>query len=145
MDAITSSSAAAGLIQNLAYQFDTLGNLLSRTDNVQAIAESFQYDALNRVTASTVSVAYDGLGNITSKSDVGGYSYGAGSGCASGFAGPHAVSSVNGSLVASYCYDHNGSLTQGNGRTVAWTPFNACPREDGDRRRGGGDPGRLFS
>jgi RHS repeat-associated protein len=135
LNTITSTSTAAGLIQNLAYQFDTLGNLLSRTDNIQAIAESFQYDALNRVTSSTVaptgggqgttvSVAYDGLGDITNKSDVGAYSYGSGTGCASGFAGPHAVSSVNGSLVASYCYDNNGSLTQGNGRTVAWTAFN---------------------
>jgi len=128
-------STAAGLIQNLAYQFDTLGNLLSRTDNIQAIAESFQYDALNRVTASTVaptgggqgttvSVTYDGLGDITNKSDVGAYTYGSGTSCSSGFAGPHAVSSVNGTLVASYCYDNNGSLTQGNGRTVAWTAFN---------------------
>ena len=55
---------------------------------------------------------------------MGGYTYGSGTGCSSGFAGPHAVSSVNGTLVASYCYDNNGSLTQGNGRTVAWTAFN---------------------
>ncbi len=135
LTAITSTSAAAGTNQNLAYQFDTLGNLLSRADNVQAITESFQYDTLNRVTASTVaptaggsgatvSVAYDGLGNITSKSDAGAYTYGPGTGCANNFAGPHAVSAVNGAVVASHCYDNNGSLTQGNGRTVAWTAFN---------------------
>jgi hypothetical protein len=41
-----------------------------------------------------------------------------------GFAGPHAVSSVNGTLVASYCYDNNGNLTQGDSRTVGWTAFN---------------------
>ncbi len=80
---IMSTSAAAGTIQNLSYQFDTLGNLLSRTDSIQAIQETFQYDTLNRVTSSTVAptgqgsggtsvtVAYDALGNITSKSDIG--------------------------------------------------------------------------
>ena len=51
---ILSTSAAAGTIQNLSYQFDTLGNLLARTDSIQAIQETFQYDTLNRVTASTV-------------------------------------------------------------------------------------------
>ena len=33
---ILSTSAAAGTIQNLSYQFDTLGNLLARTDSIQA-------------------------------------------------------------------------------------------------------------
>jgi YD repeat-containing protein len=133
---ILSTSAAAGTIQNLSYQFDTLGNLLSRTDGIQAIQETFQYDTLNRVTASTVkstattsvgttvSVAYDALGNITSKSDIGAYTYGPGTACASAFAGPHAVSAVAGAKNASYCYDSNGNLTQGDGRTVAWTAFN---------------------
>ena len=45
LSTIGSSSAAAGAIQNLAYSFDTVGNLLSRTDAKQAIAETFQYDA----------------------------------------------------------------------------------------------------
>jgi YD repeat-containing protein len=45
---ITSSSGTAGLIQNLSYNFDTLGNLQSRTDSKQAITESFVYDTLNR-------------------------------------------------------------------------------------------------
>jgi YD repeat-containing protein len=133
---ILSTSAAAGTIQNLSYQFDTLGNLLSRTDSIQAIVETFQYDTLNRVTASTVrptgqgsggttvSVAYDALGNITSKSDIGAYTYGPGAACGNTFAGPHAVSAVAGTKNANYCYDNNGNLTEGDGRTVAWTAFN---------------------
>ena len=96
---ILSTSAAAGTIQNLSYQFDTLGNLLSRTDSIQAIQETFQYDTLNRVTASTVRPTGraraappsrspdDALGNITSKSDIGAYTYGAASACANAFAG----------------------------------------------------------
>jgi YD repeat-containing protein len=120
---ITSSSATAGTIQNLSYSFDTLGNLLSRTDSKQAIAESFVYDNLNRVTSSTVrpsgqttgrtaiNVAYDALGNITSKSDIGAYTYGPGTTCTNVFAGPHAVSSVAGTKNANYCYDNVGNLT----------------------------------
>ncbi len=73
---------------------------------------------------TSVTVAYDALGNITSKSDIGAYTYGSGTGCAGNFAGPHAVSAVNGAKVASYCYDNDGNLTQGDGRTVAWTAFN---------------------
>jgi RHS repeat-associated protein len=40
------------------------------------------------------------------------------------FSGPHAVSSVAGTKNANYCYDNVGNLTQGDGRTVAWTAFN---------------------
>jgi len=91
--------------------------LLSRSDGIQAITESFVYDSLNRVTSSTVapvgqstvgttvSVAYDAQGNITSKSDIGAGTYGPGTGCSNAFADPHAVSIVNGAKVASYCYD----------------------------------------
>src|SRR5262249_17304204 len=61
---------------------------------------------------------------ITSKSDIGAYTYGPGTSCTNVFAGPHAVSSVAGSKNATYCYDNNGNLTQGDGRTVAWTAFN---------------------
>jgi RHS repeat-associated protein len=57
-------------------------------------------------------------------SAIGAYSYGPGTACGNAFAGPHAVSAVAGSKNASYCYDSNGNLTQGDGRTVAWTAFN---------------------
>ena len=71
-----------------------------------------------------MSVAYDALGNITSKSGIGAYTYGPGNVCSNAFAGPHAVSAVAGTKNANYCYDNNGNLTTGDGRTVAWTAFN---------------------
>ncbi len=50
---------------------------------------------------TTVTVGYDALGNITNKSDVGAYTYGqAHAGCASGHAGPHAVTTVAGTKNA---------------------------------------------
>ncbi len=55
---------------------------------------------------------YDAIGNITSKSDVGTYTY-----PAPGTALPHAVTSAGGS---SYTYDGNGNLLSGGGRTITW-------------------------
>ena len=73
-----------------------------------------------------MTVAYDALGNITSKSDTGAYTYGANAGACTvnPFAGPHAVSAVAGTKSASYCYDGNGNMTVGDGRAVTWSAFN---------------------
>jgi hypothetical protein len=61
--------------------------------------------------------AYDDLGNITAKSDyASGYTYGTNR--TTGAAGPHAVVSV--STGATFTYDPNGNLVQGDGRTVAF-------------------------
>jgi RHS repeat-associated protein len=74
-------------------------------------------------TAKTV--GYDALGDITSKSDVGTYSYPA-SGSSS--VQPHAVSgitgTVNGVVNPTFTYDADGNMTAGDGRTMTWTSFN---------------------
>jgi hypothetical protein len=86
------------------------------------------------VTA-TVAVTYDRLGNIRSRSDVGTYYYGIETGgtggtgsatdpnCALGYNRPHAVRAVAGAKNAAYCYDANGDMTSGDGRTVTWSAF----------------------
>lgn len=130
---LTHIQAGAGSVQDLVYQYDRLGNTLSRTDNHPAmespfgnvtVQETFTYDNLNRMEFSQVSAdagilgktyTYDVLGNITSRSDVSlsaannGYVYpvsGAGS------VRPHAVSRVNllGGGHRAYYYDANGNL-----------------------------------
>ncbi|MEI9988944.1 MAG: FG-GAP-like repeat-containing protein [Rhizomicrobium sp.] len=123
------------------YTYDSLGNLTYRSDNYQGVFERYCYDNLNRLTNSatgasgvssctssgggitTKTVGYDALGNITSKSDIGTYSY-----PSAGSARPHAVASivgtVNGVTNPAYTYDSNGSLTAGAGRTVSYTAFN---------------------
>jgi len=120
-------------VQNSSYAWDTIGNLLSRTDSTQspAVTEEFAYDSLNRLTEAAIvdgltkTFAYDSIGNITTKSDVGSYSYPT-SGSSS--VRPHAVSSitgtVNGITNPSFTYDANGNLTAGLGRTVTWTSYN---------------------
>lgn len=71
-----------GLLQNFSYSFDAqTGNLLSRTDLVNGMTESFGYDGLNRLTSMTVenitrSMNYALNGNITSMPGVGSMYYG---------------------------------------------------------------------
>jgi len=148
---------AATKVQDLSYTYDGVNNLQTRVDNITALDERFEYDNLDRLTkhyqdnALKTSVSYDVIGNITSKSDVGNYSYGAGN------AGPHAVTSITPSTgstnlpqfevnwewngqdeikaVPSYTgtepqpyagtfkYDGNGSVTQIGNRNVYWTAF----------------------
>ncbi|MCP4305721.1 MAG: RHS repeat protein, partial [bacterium] len=111
LDAVYSTDATqTTILQDLDYNFDAFGNLARREDVEQGLVEDFVYDTLNRVVQTdttvpdpgggapiltTVTVGYDALGNITNKSDVGAYTYGqAHAGCASGHAGPHAVTTV---------------------------------------------------
>ena len=118
VQSIATNGVAA--IQNQTFNFDFMGNLKARTDSVAGVTESFVYDPLNRLTSASkgavsTTVAYDSIGNISNKSDVGTYTYGA---------RPHAVTQVAGALNASYAYDANGNLMSGAGRTVTYTSYN---------------------
>jgi RHS repeat-associated protein len=68
-------------IQDLAYGFDGIGNLVERKNNRHSLTERFTYDNLNRLTSyfipnkDTIRMSYDILGNILEKSDVGTYTY----------------------------------------------------------------------
>lgn len=134
---IQNQRAGGGTVASFDYGFDTLGNLTARTDNTQSYTERFCYDSLNRLTNYNMgavctgggTASYDAIGNITAKSDAGTYSYGG--------AGPHAVSSILGTVDGltnpKYSYDANGNLTCTSsgagcsgtlGRTIASTSFN---------------------
>ncbi len=113
-------------IQQMVYTYDTVGNVLTRADTAVGRGESFGYDGLDRLTThsivtgagSGVTVAYNQLGNITAKSDVGNYAYHA--------TKRHAVIGVSGGPLGAqtYTYDANGNMTGGGGRTITWTAFN---------------------
>jgi hypothetical protein len=113
-------------VQNLSYEYDALSNVLSRTDAVQSVTETFTYDAYNRVaTAVIAGVAsktfqYNAAGNITYKSDAGTYTYNP-----PGSAQPHAVQSISGAINASYtgaCPRAGASPTRGT-PSLRWTPL----------------------
>ncbi len=98
-----------------------------------AATESYSYDDLQRLLGSARtwtddaslqadSYAYDDLGNITQKSDFGSvYTYGM-SPRGAELAGPHAVASIQKTdgTTATYTYDSNGNLVQGDGRTITF-------------------------
>jgi RHS repeat-associated protein len=84
----TTDGQANGNVLNQNYNYDALGNLLSRNDKSPGVGtqESFSYDSLNRLTMATIlggavspptstQVMYDPRGNIAYKSDVGRYWY----------------------------------------------------------------------
>jgi RHS repeat-associated protein len=145
------STGINGSLQRWDYTWDKNGSLATRWDrsNGADFQEAFVYDNLDRLTSvkqirtagsatpnalPSLSLAYDQLGNITSKTgagiaSLGAYTYKsstAQTGCSNiNIAGPHAVSQVNGK---SYCYDLNGNNTtvRKNGsviRTIVYTGF----------------------
>jgi len=131
----TIEAGVSGAVQNQTFTYDQYHNLYTRTDiyGGTTVAETFGYDGLNRLngvtgttngTALTAkSLTYDATGNIVTKSDVGTYKY-----PTAGSAGPHAVSSITGTLNGvtnpAFTYDVNGNLTSAAGRTVTWTSYN---------------------
>ncbi len=121
-------AGAGNIVQNFSYTYDVLGNVLTRADANESLTETFTYDNLNRVTSATVSqsvapvklFAYDAIGNMLSKSDVGNYTY-----SLAGSALPHAVTSISGGAVStSFTYDPNGNQTSGLGRSISYTSYN---------------------
>ncbi len=137
-----------GNIQNLSYTFDSLGNLRSRTtqrtnDNgvaTENITEAYSYDQLNRVKTVTTSGLFartqtfgydtDGLGNLTSRSDML-----AGSSINNDVgelkyeqvrnAGVHAVTSAGG---VNYSYDNYGNMIARGSESIIYDTFNKPTR-----------------
>ncbi len=118
-------AGAGNSVQNFTYTYDPRGNMLSRNDANQNLAETFNYDDLNRLGSNSVnssgaglvtqSYTYDSIGNIKSRSDLGTYTY------SKIAAGPHAVTSITaeGGLQREYGYDANGNQYQDVRRDVA--------------------------
>lgn len=114
------TAAQTATVQDLTFVFDALGNLTERQDLKVGAKENFTYDSLNRLKTATVlgqspvTVHYDFIGNITSRSDVGTYTYGVG-------AGPHAVTSITGPKANTYVYDAAGNRISSNSGTIQYS------------------------
>ena len=128
---IVANTASGQQIQGQAYVYDTIGNVAIYADGPGNQLEiRGGYDAINRLTqidstidgvASSQTLVYDALGNITSKTGVGNYYYGGDTNCINSNVGRHAVCRAGNNA---YSYDANGNLTSGAGRSVAWTAWN---------------------
>ncbi len=108
---LTTLKTNDGAVQDLAYQFDDVGNILAITDYVNTASQSFTYDDLNRLTSASgaygyIPYQYDSIGNMSQKGSLA-FNYGEGT------SGPHALtSSTDGSI--SCTYDASGNMLTKN-------------------------------
>ncbi len=113
---IKTTNPSQEVIQELSYSYDSVGNILSITDGVRTASQTFQYDALNRLSQASgnygvKNYSYDEIGNILSKDGLT-YTYGEGE------AGVHAVTSMSDGTV--FQYDTNGNITKKTNGSLIW-------------------------
>ncbi|MEO6080914.1 MAG: SpvB/TcaC N-terminal domain-containing protein [Steroidobacteraceae bacterium] len=124
MNSIQSAVGGGTTLQNQSYLYDLIGNVTQRQENTQGLTENFYYDNLYRLdysqlnSTTNLDLAYDAMGNITSKSDVNG-----GATWTYHSTKKHAVATT-GSGGSSYSYDANGNMTSRAGSTISWSSFN---------------------
>jgi RHS repeat-associated protein len=136
---VTGTHANATSVQDLALDWDRVGNLRQRADYRANRREDLGYDGLGRLsgvslrtTSGTLlgseAVQYSSSGNILGKGSYTGYKYLA--------QRPNGVSSVTTPAgTRGYSYDANGNLTAVTGpgaRTVNWWSFNKPRRMQRD-------------
>ena len=120
----TAGPGGGNSFQDLRLAWDAAGNLSSqRRRAAWACYEAFSYDSRDRLDFMTSSggayldLAYDEIGNVTYKSDVGAYSYDA--------TKKHAVVAAG---TNSYAYDANGAVVNASGTTISWASFDLPTR-----------------
>ncbi|MDE3091022.1 MAG: RHS repeat protein, partial [Chloroflexota bacterium] len=110
----------SGVLQNLQYQYDDVGNIRTITDTIRSEISNFVYDDLDRLTnvtgAYTQGWVYNPIGNITSRTgvDAATFTYG-------DAAHKHAVTQVG---STTYAYDPNGNMTSRAGQTLQYDAEN---------------------
>ena len=110
----TGTTLGTDTLQNLTFDYDRFGNLISRTRG--SVTETFSYDWLNRLETSSKqgTTTYLANGNIDTKPDVTGtvgsaYTYMAGK--------PHAVQTARGITMD---YDANGNMKSRTSSGESW-------------------------
>jgi RHS repeat-associated protein len=115
----TRTSGPTSQVQNLAYQWDKIGNLTQRQDSNLNLTEHFYYDSHYRLDHSTLNgtqnlaMTYDTVGNIQTKTGVGSYGYDT--------TRKHAVVTAG---THSYAYDANGNMITRDGSGITYTSYN---------------------
>lgn len=124
----TTTPGFVTVVQNISYQYDSVGNITQITDRSDTGAGkvvSYVYDDLYRLTsASTASASstpytqtytYNSLGNLTAMVAAGAtstYTY-----AETGYTNPHAPTSVGG---VTHTYDNNGNLSAAGTTGYLW-------------------------
>jgi RHS repeat-associated protein len=115
------NSIVSGTAQNLAYQYDGVGNVAQISDSTLSPTEVIQYtyDELDRLKTATGAAApynYDQIGRITQMGEFGTsqYTYG----------NPNHIHAVTGAAGYTYSYDANGNMTGARGYTYGYNAEN---------------------
>jgi len=139
LKSIKSTKTSEGDIQDLAYQWDSNGNLRSREDISLSATETFSYDQTNRLKQATttglvsgtrtLNYGYDALGNLNFKSDlVSGSAHSSDNKLVYGDSstGPSRLQNVikDGTEILAYQYDANGNMTQRGVTNISYTAAN---------------------
>ena len=108
-----------GNLQDLAYEYDAVGNITKVTDAIRVETSNYEYDDLDRLKKAYITGVYtqewthSPIGNITWRKDNGvqtNYTY-------NPTTRPHAVTQVG---STSYGYDNNGNMTSRTGGTLSY-------------------------
>jgi RHS repeat-associated protein len=132
-----SSSCSSSTVQNLGYDYDSMGNLTRQDNYALGFNEEYLYDSLmrvkqadiavNNVAKGTINYGYDAAGNFTQKTDyANGYLYGNANKNAGGNAGANAVKQITKVVggTVSFSYDNNGNMTSGDGLAISYNDDN---------------------
>ncbi|WP_141733950.1 FG-GAP-like repeat-containing protein [Oligoflexus tunisiensis] len=128
------TSPDLGSLVSKSYDYYENGNLRTREDAVTGVAESFTYDPIDRLETftgpdlKTVTMKYDAMGRIESRSDVGTYEYG--QGCTDGVNSPFALKKIG---TRTFCADGRGNFLKSDKRSLVYNALD-LPTEvrDGD-------------
>jgi RHS repeat-associated protein len=112
--------AGSTVLQDINYAHDDAGRITATSSSVSGESWSYGYDDMDRLlsadnvnnNALDQNFTYDSVGNLTSNSLIGTYTY-----PAPGSARPHAVTATP---LGSYGYDANGSMTSAAGDTLTY-------------------------
>jgi RHS repeat-associated protein len=130
------SSAGAGHIQDLGFEYDTLGRLKTRSDASRGILERFTYDDLDRIKSVTRAdgakevFSYDSAGRIVQKTGAGSFSYKRPAGSdATAWRPYHAIQATTlDGVVSTYRYDPNGNRENLGPAALQYTADNRLKR-----------------
>ena len=121
---IQTGVSSGSALQNESYLYDLVGNVTQRQNNNAGLTENFYYDNLYRLDHSVLGgttnlqMAYDAMGNITSRSDIA-----AGAAWTYDPTHKHEVTQA-GNAGFTYSYDANGNAQTRNGTALTWTSYN---------------------
>jgi RHS repeat-associated protein len=143
LQSVTTRNGANTVLQNLVFTRDARGRILTSTSSVAAESWSYGYDDFDRLTQATdtgdsslsQSFAYNAIGNMTSNSAVGTYTY--------TYNHQHPPHGVLKAGNTSYSYDANGNMVTAGGTTLAYDGENRLVQDGATSFVYGPDGSRL--